>query len=445
MTFTAMRQVSRVVLAAACVFSVSAHANMGNIAINYGLLPSDVASAQALSLFNPNVSAVYYNPGYLAEDGRGELTLGLMHGEHELRAYSRGGSDPATRDGDVLDDTATQQQLIGMKTNLADVSEYDRPFYFAVMIGVEEYGQEMMAFSSETSNEGQYFRYGRQPLFLNLGGMIVLTHGIDVGISTLVTLHSEAELVARTDLAGNTEHEQMNVSAKPSIRPIVGVTLDWTKLFCGAGECFANGWQTAFAYRTHSRGETSVSANTVIPGTIPEPGLTLAITTIDSYQPNIFTFGTQYRTDKWRAGVTLEKQYWSGLERELDDDTVKDQAQLEFDDILIPRVGFEYFYSKHLTLTAGVAYEESPLKGRTSMDVNYFDNDRVVVGLGGAMYFEDPPLLAWPLELSFGYQYQLLKEREFDLTASNAPSNPYETVSAEGDVHVFSGSATIKF
>jgi hypothetical protein len=60
-------------------------ASMGNIGTTYGVLPSDLASAQALSMFNSQVSATYYNPAYLAKDSRGELTTGLLHADHELR------------------------------------------------------------------------------------------------------------------------------------------------------------------------------------------------------------------------------------------------------------------------------------------------------------------------------------------------------------------------
>ena len=445
MSLVTMRLVSRVALAATCFFATAANAGMGNLALNYGLLPTDVASAQALSLFNSQVSAVYYNPAYLAEDPRGELTTGIMHVSQDMRVKSLGGSNPPMRTGETIDDTPSQQLLLGMKTDLTDISQYERPLYFAVMLGVEKFGKEMLAFESNTSNEGQSFRGGRQPLFLNLGGMMVLTHGIDVGVSTLISLRSEAELVARTDLAGNTQQEKMTVSAKPVIRPVVGMTLDWTKLFCGAGDCFANGWQTALSYRESAEAETIVSANTIIPGTIPDPGLTLAIATIDSFQPRVVSLGTQYRTDRFRIGITVEEQKWSELEQNLRHDTVKDQGGLEFDNIIVPRIGVEYKVNKHIMVTAGYAKEDSPLKGRTSLDVNYFDNDRDVIGLGAAVEFSNPPLLAYPLRLDFGYQYQKLKPREFDLSASNAPSNPYETVEVDGDTHVFSGSMTLKF
>ena len=66
----------------------NAFASMGNIGTTYGVLPTDVASAQALSMFNTKVSSVYYNPAYLAKDPRGELTMGILHADHELRLNS---------------------------------------------------------------------------------------------------------------------------------------------------------------------------------------------------------------------------------------------------------------------------------------------------------------------------------------------------------------------
>ena len=70
---------------------------MGNIGTTYGVLPSDLASAQALSLFNSQVSATYYNPAYLAQDDRGELTTGLLHAGPKLRATGVGGAAPLPR------------------------------------------------------------------------------------------------------------------------------------------------------------------------------------------------------------------------------------------------------------------------------------------------------------------------------------------------------------
>src|SRR5690606_25515164 len=109
---------------------------------------------------------------------------------------------------------------------------------------------------------------------------------------------------------------------------------------------------------------------------------------------------------------------------------------MEFKDIVIPRIGVEYRLNDMLAVTTGVAYEKSPLESRESLDVNYFDNDRLVVGLGGSLEIPNPPILAYPLRLDFGYQYHHLRKRDFDLSRSNAPVNPYETVTADGEVHV---------
>jgi long-chain fatty acid transport protein len=422
----------------------ASHANMGNIATSYGVLPTDVGSAQALSLFNTKVSATYYNPSQLTRDKRGELTGALLHGEHDLKAISRGGANPPVREGDTLMNTPSQHVLIGMKTDLTSLTRYERPLYFALLAGVEKFGGEMMAFSSETSLEGQYLRYGRQPLFLNMGGALEVMPGWDVGASARITLHSEASLVTIAETDGQTDMENLNVSAVPSIRPILGTSFDLGKLFCGES-CWLSGFEAALAFRGYSNSNTRVVASTVIPGTIDEPGLTLSIATLDAWQPDIFVAGVQYRRDNWRVGLTLEQQNWSALGREFESDTIKDQAQLEFDDVLIPRLGAEIRVARNYIFTTGIALEKSPLKGRESLNVNYFDNDRAVFGVGMAVELPRPPIMAYPVRLDFGYQYQQLKARDFDLTADDAPDNPYETVTAKGEVHVFSGSITLKF
>lgn len=423
-----------------------AHASMGNTATTFGILPTDIASAQALSLFNSQVSATYYNPAFLVRDPRGELTAGLLHAEHELRLDSQGGLNAPTRQGSVLDDTPSQQVLIGLKTDLSSVTKYDRPMYLGFMAGVEKFGQEMLAFESETSDEGQFFNYGRQPLFLVIGGGLNIWRGIDVGASVRVTLHADATLNTNSNLAGDTSRESLNVSAKPVLRPILGVNVNWGETFCSHTPCWMENLDTAIVYRGYSNTRTKVNANATIPGVIPQPGLDLAVRTLDSFQPEVITAGAQYQLGRARVGVTAEFQRWSRLEREFQGDTIKNVADLEFRDIFIPRVGVEYQLNDMLSVTSGVAYEVSPLKSTRSADVNYLDNDRIIVGLGGALEIANPPVLAFPLRLDFGYQYHHLRDRDFIISGTNSNGDPYEElVTTDGDVHVFAGSVTIKF
>ncbi|MDQ8037945.1 MAG: outer membrane protein transport protein [Pedobacter sp.] len=440
-------QTSVRLLAGAIAFtSVSAFAAQGNIATTYGILPGDVASAQALSLFNPDVSAVYYNPAYLTADPRGELTAGLLYADHDVTLDSLGGSAPMQRSGDNVPIDPSKQVLLGLKTNLSSLTKAEHPLYFGLMLGVEKFGQQMLAFDSGTSTQGQYFQYGRQPLFLAAGGATNLWRGIDAGLSLRVTLHANATLTSNSNLAGQTEYENLSVSAKPVLKPIVGVNIDWGRTLCPDSDCALKNWETAFAYRAYSNTQTQVVANAVIPQTVPAPGLSLAINTLDAYQPNIYTLGMQYKGERLRAGITAEWQQWSKLAGEFQSDTIRDQANLEFNDILIPRLGLQYKLNDIFSFTSGIAFQPSALESDRSLDVNYLDNDRYIIGLGGSMEFKDPWIFAYPVRLDFGYQLHLLQDRQFQLTSTQYNNGaPYETVETGGMVNVFTGSMTLKF
>ncbi len=437
-----VRAISLAVATLSTGFSLSAQASMGNIGTTYGVMPVDVATAQSLSMFNNQVSATYYNPAYLTRDSRGEVTVGLLHAEQELRA------DSPLRDGDVLADSPSEHVLIGMKTNLTSMTRFDHPIYLGFIAGVEKYGDEMLAFTSDTSETGQFMEYGREPLFLNIGGATNIWRGIDVGVSARVTLEASADLYAVSNLAGDTQRERLSVNAEPSIKSILSTSINWGETLCPENGCWLNGWETALAYRAKSASSTSIDANVIVTQTIPDPGLALAVTTIDSFQPETWVIGTQYQGNGWRIGGSVEQQNWSELEDEFASDTIKDQgslspaARMQFDDILIPRLGGEFMLNDNFSLRAGVAYEESPLKTTRNPEINYLDTDRISIGLGVSATYNRTRLLAYPVRFDLGYQYQKLQERDFTVVDYNGNE---EKVTADGDIHVFSGSVTLKF
>lgn len=445
----------------AFTLSGSAAASMGNLGTSYGVLPSDLATAQALSIFNTHASAAYYNPAALTQDPRGELTMGLMGAKPQLEINSLWSDGTVTRSGtNVYFDTPSSQVLLGMKTDLTNMTTLHKPTYLAVVIGMEKLGTEMLAFNSETSQTGQSFEYGRKPLFLTIGGGTELLPGISTGFSTRVTLHSSATMNASATLGGKTSYEQLTVSAEPQLRPIFGLNIDWGKALCGSEDCWTESWmagiKTAFAYRFYSNTKTTVNSNITIPGTVPAPGVALAVTTLDSYQPNILSFGLLYeQPGSFRVGLTVEQQQWSKLEEELESDTIKDQAvkasigQLQFRDIIVPRLGGQFWFTDHLSLLTGVAFRKSPLDTNTSLDINYLDSDKIIFGVGMRWEIEDPFILAYPMYINLGYQYQKLKDREFELYTSKGASTSsprhYETVETSGNVSALSASITLKF
>lgn len=427
--------------------SGAAFAAMGNAPSTYGVLPHDVATAQSLSLFGTQVSSVYYNPASLARDGRGELTGGIFHADHTLRAESLGGAAPAQRSGDVLDDTPSQQLLLGLKTDLSGLTTFRHPLYLGFMLGSERYAQEMLAFNAETSEFGQFLHYGRQPLFLSIGVGTTLWRGIDFGAALRLTLHSDATLYTETDLQGETRRERLDVTAEPVLRPILGLSVNMGETFCSVQDCWMDNLNFALGYRGYSNTRVRVDAEAEIPGTVTGPGLELAIRAIDSFQPEITSFGVMYEFGgRTRVGLSGEYQAWQRLSREFEGDTLRDQAQARFRDIVIPRLGVEHAVTEHFALRSGVAWERSALRATHTPDVNYLDNDKLVVGLGLSVTANRLPFMAHPVQMDFGYQFHHLKHREFDLVTSDPDDPvPLETVRAKGEVHVFTGSVTLRF
>jgi long-chain fatty acid transport protein len=415
------------------------HAGMGNIGTTYGVLPSDIASAQSLSMFNTQVSSSYYNPAYLVKDPRGELTVGIMHSEQELRASS------INRNGDVVSNAPSQHVLIGMKSNLSSLTKTNHPIQLGFMAGVEKYGEEMLAFESKTSEEGQFLSYGREPLFLNIGVGTQVWRGIDVGLATRITLEASATLNAVSDLSGETKQEEISVNAKPVLKGIVSVNLNFGDTFCPEKTCFLSGFESALAYREKSSTKTNVESNITVDQVIPSPGLSIAVATIDSFQPQIIALGTQYKSKNWRVGVTLEHQKWSDLGNEFKNDSIKDQAGIS--DALklkLPRIGAEIRLNSNFFVTTGLSYEKSPLENTQSPEINYFDNDKYVVGLGVSALFEKTSILAYPVKFDLAYQYQMLQERDFSITPFGTEIAT-DVVKTDGDIHVLSGSITLKF
>ncbi len=425
-----------------------AHASMGNIATNYGLLPSDMATSQSYSLFNDQVSAAYYNPASLASDSRGQLTIGMLQATPALEVKTISGNPSTIRSGSVLESDQTETVLFGVKTNLTSLTKFNKPVSLALIGGVEKYGLEMLSFKSETSDEGQFMQYGQKPLFIAASVGVGVMEGLDVGFGMRVTLHANAEMDLTTDLAGNTSYEKVNVGAEPVLIPLFGLSLDMDEMFCdknSAANCLFEGLDLAVSYRGKSNTQTNIDASAIIPG-LAEAGseLELVVNTLDAFQPMIISMGAKYQlTSKWDVAATFEYQKWSSLTSELKSDTVKDQANLEFKDTFIPRVGSRYQFNDTLNASLGFSYEASPLDSTESLDVNVFDNDRTVLSMGLTQLYTDTKLLAFPLRIDAAYQYHMLTDRDFVLSKDSVPQA--ETVTAGGDAHVISLSLSMTF
>lgn len=444
-------------VAALALLPALSHAAMGTVATNFGLLPQDVASAQSLSMFSHQPSAVYYNPAYLARDRKGAVSAAYLFTDQELRAQGWGSPDQVVTD-DVIEDRANYNVLIGFKTDLSSMLKSNRAMVLGLMLGAERSGERLLSLDASTRQTAQSLRYGQQSLFLSAGVGLNVLPGFDVGAGARITLAADAKLDTFAEVNGNTSLEQLGLTAKPSIQPVLSGSINWGELVCPKKDCWLTGIETAAAWRHESKLKVGIDANAVVPNLI-DGGLPLLITTIDSYQPEVFSAGIHYNLFKARFGLTGEYQVWSGLNDDLRKDTIRNQANLSFKDVFVPRVGMEYRLNREFSFLAGVSYEPSPLRGTESLDVNYVDNDRYVIGAGFSYLIEKALFLSQPVRVDFGYQYHLLRDRDFLLTTTRnandgdcngrrtADDRPIrcEGVTADGEAHVLNASINLTF
>ena len=86
---------------------------------------------------------------------------------------------------------------------------------------------------------------------------------------------------------------------------------------------------------------------------------------------------------------SAEQQKWSDLNDLMLGDTVKDQASVGFEDIIIPRAGIELNFNDTIRLMAGASYEKSPLDAdKTTLVGNYLRSSKIVVGAGFFYFYK---------------------------------------------------------
>jgi len=410
----------------------TAHASLGNVGTTFGLSPVDIASAQSFSLFNSQSSAAYYNPSALATADQGEMYVGLLSATPDITA------------GEQSFDDATQPLLAGMNVNVTNLFNFSYPIYFGLIAGIENYGTEMMAFSSSTSETGQLANYGEKPLFVAASGSIQIIPGFTIGGGAQVSLHADAAMNLESELDGTAAgNESVAVAAEPVITPIAGVTLDFGRMLCGTDtSCAGNGISFAAAFRGESYGQANIKAAATITQTVTD--LPINLLTFDAYQPDIISAGVRVKAGIVSFAISAEQQNWSDLNDLMLNDTVKDQASVGFENIIIPRAGIELNFNDTVKLMAGASYEVSPLDPeKATLDVNYLSADKLVVGAGFSYFHKGTGLSAYPWQIDLAYQLQVLDPTDHIISHQDSAND--SSVELEGTVSTISLSFATKF
>ncbi len=130
--------------------------------------------------------------------------------------------------------------------------------------------------------------------------------------------------------------------------------------------------------------------------------------------------------------------------------TLRDSLVLDFDDTYRYSIGVNYKLDDDWKLKAGLAYDETPVKGASSRTVRLPDNDRTWLSLGAQMKVKQNG------RLDFGYSHLFIKDAEINFTRSQqAPGLTTPTPAAgtattvtgsyDGSVDIFSVQYTHSF
>jgi len=439
-------------------------ASFGNNAQTFGLSSTDVGSAQAFSGFHNGPSSVYYNPAQLAVGDQNQFVLGYFYADPQLDIDSNGGPNPAPRSGSEADVDQNQTVQIGIRLNLNDTLTSDQPAGFGLMMGIDDKARTLMKIDDHVSKRGgQYARYGEKPLFLALGFGFEIVPGINVGGGTHITIKSSAPVKLDSELNGTTSNENIVVESRTDFAPLVSIDADFGRLGCGR-DC-KSGIRGFLSFRGENDFRVNLKANATIPGTIEAPGLDLIVLAMDSYQPDIWATGVDIPFgENYGVALGLEQQRWSALGHVLRDasrNAVKDQANAEFRDIFVPRIGFEVKDLNHLLgysdavqwrLQMGYAYERMALKNGLTPDANLLDGNKHIFAIGSEWSFLHLWKFSHPFTVGLSYQYQLVRDTDFTISSTQWNSTtqqyevtPTESVTAGGNVHALSLSVTSRF
>lgn len=163
--------------------------------------------------------------------------------------------------------------------------------------------------------------------------------------------------------------------------------------------------------------------------------LNLILALVDYYYPETITLGSAYTLGDYTISFDLELQNWSGFEMSPPMQLNFGSDFKKFDDIVVPRLGLQYEMDDSTDLLFGYYYQPSfvPDKALTGL-LNILDNDKHVLSCGFTWKVPDVSFVKASMELSGGYQFQALMERDVDKTDPTALNPDY---SFGGTCHSF--------
>jgi long-chain fatty acid transport protein len=200
-------------------------------------------------------------------------------------------------------------------------------------------------------------------------------------------------------------------------------------------------------------GTVSNTSDTGAPAAVAAANATSGASRADITFPDMFSISLAHAvSDRLQLLADVTRTGWSSINEVRVINTtnggVRDILTFDFDDAWRYSIGANYRWSETWTLKAGLAYDESPVKGATTRTVRLPDSDRTWISLGGQMKVGSSG------RLDLGYAHLFIKDAPIDFTKGQLQPgtttvNPGTTTTVtgnyEGSVDIFSIQYTHSF
>jgi len=408
-----------------CWFALSAVAWAGLLFVptSYGLSPKSVGLGNAMTAVGDDVSAAYFNPGALSTFPTSQLALGYMYAAPRLEGGPNG--------DEVEFDTDNKLTLVGLGLDLSGLFNFKHGLGFGLNVAIDNNLKSFMAFSERRDENGQFIRYGLTSVTMTMGLGVEIIDQLHLGLGGYVMIKGENTLVAETDMAGNTQQEQISVDAEPVIAPVVSLFAPINKMVT-----------VGAAY--HGKGVAEFSSiDAATEALVSESSLTqlnLLMAFKDAYVPQNVSLGVSVRPLKWLL-IALDGCWynWGDYDDEVSEgDVVRSDAQFKTVDTYVPRLGLEFEPIPELYARVGYYFEASPFRDPGIGNTVVLDNDRHAISLGIAHDMDYIPFMKHPVGIGATYFYHYLASQ----TVENVYGQEYES---SGSVQGVVGSLTLRF
>ena len=399
------------------VLLLSSNNLYASYADTYGFSASGIARGNAVTATVNDWSSVYYNMAGLGKTIKNSESNNRLNGQLGISyLYAKPSFDiDINREikGDKnLDVGRITFGLAADLKNYIDMPESVSSARFGIGIGISS-DLMLVKLTDIDHRTHNFFRYGREiemPAIFAGVGFGFKDDKFGVGIGTVICLRGEGPKIQaeHIQLAPEPDKPMYNLPADVygEPRPVIGLYYSPS-----------NSLDFGFSFRGEQYLELDplkIKAGI----DVANVDLDLSLALFDYYTPNSYTFGVAYTPKKhsdFTFSFDIEFQQWSENKispAKEDYWIAKGYDFIEFDDILIPKIGLSYKISNRTTFMAGYYMQPSCIDDDEYSGLfNYLDNDMHAFSWGLKRTFPPKWKLVKPFEINVAMQYQYLKDR----------------------------------